>query len=117
VKQATYHSVPMYDDPLWVRELCDKHNIKLSGLSAHTPLCKPEISIEYLKQAIHWAADAGAPVVKTDKGPKPFWTTKEMDYVLMTYVLTEASMVAERHGIKIGPEPHQQYSKSLRRIG
>jgi sugar phosphate isomerase/epimerase len=30
----------------------------------------------------------------------------------MTYTLTEASRVAERYGIKIGIEPHQQYSKS-----
>ena len=84
----------------------------MSGLSAHTPLCKPEISVEYLKQAIRWASDAGAPVVNTDEGPKPDWTNKEMDYQLMTYTLTEASMVAERYGIKIGLEPHQQYSKS-----
>ena len=108
-----FHSVSMYDDPLWVRELCEKHNIKLSGLSSHTPLCKPEISVEYLKLAIRWAADAGAPVVNTDEGPKPLWTTKEMDYALMTYTLTEAAHVAERHGIKIGLEPHQQYSKSM----
>ncbi len=108
-----FHSVSMYDDPLWVKELCDKQNIKLSGLSAHTPLCKPEISVEYLKQAIRWAADAGAPVVNTDEGPKPLWTTKDQDYTLMTYTLKEASLVAERHGIVIGVEPHQQYSKSL----
>jgi len=107
-----FHSVSMYDDPLWVRDLCMKHNIKLSGLSSHTPLCKPEISVEYLKMAIRWAADAGAPVVNTDEGPKPAWTSKEMDFQLMTYTLTEASMVAERHGIKIGLEPHQQYSKT-----
>jgi len=107
-----FHSVSMFDDPLSVKELCDKHNIKLSGLSSHTPLCKPEISVEYLKMAIRWAAYAGAPVVNTDEGPKPFWTTKEMDYQLMKYTLTEASMVAERHGIKIGLEPHQQYSKT-----
>ena len=86
-----FHSVSMYDDPLGVRELCDRHNIKLSGLSAHTTLCKPEIGVEYLKQAIRWAADAGAPVVNTDEGPKPLWTTKEMDYTLMTYTLTEAA--------------------------
>ena len=108
-----FHSVSMYDDPRGVKDLCDKHKIKLSGLSSHTPLCKPEISVEYLKMAVRWASDAGAPVVNTDEGPKPKWTTKEMDYALMTYTLTEASKVAERYGIKIGLEPHQQYSKSL----
>lgn len=108
-----FHSVSMYDDPRWARDLCEKHGIKMSGVSAHTPLCKPEISVEYLKQAIRWASDAGAPVVNTDEGPKPEWTTKEMDYQLMTYTLTEASMVAERYGVQIGLEPHQQYSKSL----
>ena len=46
------------------REVAESAGIKFSGLSAHTPLCKPEISVEYLKQAIRWAADAGAPVVR-----------------------------------------------------
>ena len=107
-----FHSVSMYEDPLYIREICDKHGIKISGLSAHTPLCKPEISVEYLKMAIRFAADLGAPVVNTDEGPKPAWTTKEMDYTLMKYTLTEAAMVAERHGILIGLEQHQQYSKT-----
>jgi len=107
-----FHSVSMYDDPRWARDVCDRHHIKMSGLSSHTPLCKPEISVEYLKLAIRWASDAGAPVVNTDEGPKPEWTSKQMDYQLMTYTLTEASMVAERYGVKIGLEPHQQYSKS-----
>jgi sugar phosphate isomerase/epimerase len=107
-----FHSVSMYDDPRWARDVCDRHNIKMSGLSSHTPLCKPEISVEYLKLAVRWASDAGAPVVNTAEGPKPDWTTREMDYKLMTYTLTEASMVAERYGVKIGLEPHQQYSKS-----
>jgi len=108
-----FHSVSMYDDPRWARDLCDKYNIKMSGLSSHTPLCKPEISVEYLKLAIRWASDAGAPVVNTDEGPKPDWTTRDLDYALMTYTLMEAAMVAERYGVKIGLEPHQQYSKSM----
>ncbi len=107
-----FHSVSMFDDPLWAKELMDKHGIKASGLSAHTPLCKPEISVEYLKQAIRWAADLGAPVVNTDEGPKPEWTTRAMDFTLMEYTLKEASMVGERHGVVIGLEPHQQYSKT-----
>lgn len=108
-----FHSVSMYDDPRWARDLCDKYNIKMSGLSSHTPLCKPEISVEYLKLAIRWASDAGAPVVNTDEGPKPDWTTRDLDYALMTYTLMEAAMVAERYGVMIGLEPHQQYSKSM----
>jgi sugar phosphate isomerase/epimerase len=107
-----FHSVSMFDDPLWARELCDKHGIKMSGLSAHTPLCKPEISVEYLKMACRWANLAGAPVVNTDEGPKPFWTTRAMDFTLMEYTLTEAAMVAQRHSVLIGLEPHQQYSKT-----
>ena len=37
-----FHSVSMLDDPHRVKQACDRAGIKLSGLSAHTPLCKPE---------------------------------------------------------------------------
>lgn len=107
-----FHSVSMLDDPYRVKRACEKAGIKLSGLSAHTPLCKPEISVEFLKQAIRYAAECGAPVVNTDEGPKPAWTTAEEDHVLMRYVLGEAARVAEPRGIGIGLEPHQQYSKT-----
>lgn len=107
-----FHSVSMLDDPLRIRRACEAAGVRLSGLSSHTPLCKPEISTEYLKQAIRCAAECGAPVVNTDEGPKAEWTTPEEDHVLMRYVLTEAARVAEPRGILIGLEPHQQYSKS-----
>ncbi|HOQ91018.1 MAG TPA: sugar phosphate isomerase/epimerase [Candidatus Hydrogenedentes bacterium] len=107
-----FHSVSMLDDPLRVRRACEKYGVKLSGLSSHCPLCKPEISVEYLKQAIRFAAECGAPVVNTDEGPKPDWTTVEEDHVLMRYTLCEAARVAEPRGILIGIEPHQQYSKT-----
>lgn len=107
-----FHSVSMLDDPLRLRRACEAAGIKISGLSAHTPLCKPEISTEYLKQAIRFAAECGAPVVNTDEGPKPRWTTSDEDHVLMRYVLQEAALVAEPRGILIGLEPHQQYSKT-----
>ncbi len=106
-----FHSVSMLDDPYRVKRACDRAGIRLSGLSAHTPLCKPEISTEYLKQAVRFAAECGAPVVNTDEGPKSCWTTVEEDHVLMRYVLQEAALVAEPRGILIGLEPHQQYSK------
>ena len=107
-----FHSVSMLDDPLRVRRACEKAGIKLSGLSAHTPLTKPEIGVEYLKQAIRFAAECGAPVVNTDEGPKQPWTTAEEDHTLMRYTLMEASRVAEPRWVLIGLEPHQQYSRT-----
>ncbi len=107
-----FHSVSMLDDPLRVRTACERAGVKLSGFSAHTPLCKPEIGVEYLKQAIRFAAECGAPVVNTDEGPKPDWTSEGEDHVLMRYTLKEAAKVAEPRGVLLGLEPHQQYSKS-----
>jgi len=107
-----FHSVSMLDDPYRIRNACEKAGVKISGLSAHCPLGRPEVSVEYLKQAIRYAAECGAPVVNTDEGPKQPWTTEEEDFVLMRYTLREATFVAERRGILIGLEPHQQYSKS-----
>jgi len=107
-----FHSVSMFDDPLRIKRACERFGVKLSGLSAHTPLCKPEVSVEYLKQAIRFAAECGAPVVNTDEGPKPKWTTEAEDHVLMRYTLMEAAKFAYPRSICIGLEPHQQYSKT-----
>lgn len=107
-----FHSVSMLDDPLRVKRACERAGVKLSGLSSHTPLCKPEIGTEYLKQAVRFAAECGAPVVNTDEGPKQSWTTEDEDFTLMRYVLHEAAAMAEPRGILIGIEPHQQYSRN-----
>lgn len=106
-----FHSVSMLDDPLRVKRACAEAGVKLSGLSSHTPLCKPEIGTEYLKQAIRFAAECGAPVVNTDEGPKPRWTSEDEDFVLMRYTLMEAAQLAEPRDVLIGLECHQQYSK------
>jgi sugar phosphate isomerase/epimerase len=112
LSEAGYlHSVSMLDDPLRIRRACDAYGVRLSGLSSHTPLGKPEIGVEYLKQAVRFAAECGAPVVNTDEGPKAAWTSEDEDYVLMRYTLTEAVRMAEPRGVLIGLEPHQQYSK------
>jgi sugar phosphate isomerase/epimerase len=107
-----FHSVSMLDDPYRIRRACEKAGIKLSALSSHCPLIKPEVSVEYLKQAVRFAAECGAPGVTTDEGPKPLWTTVDEDFQLMKYALHEAAAVAEPRGIFIGLEPHQQYSKT-----
>lgn len=113
LSEASYfHSVSMLDDPLRLKRAGQQYGVGLSGLSAHTPLTKPEIGTEYLKQAIRFAAEAGAPVVNTDEGPKQDWTTEAEDFVLMRYTLQEAVKVAEPRKVAIGLECHQQYSRT-----
>ncbi len=107
-----FHSVSMLDDPYRVKRACEKAGIKLSGLSSHTPLGRPEIGTEYLKQAVRFAAECGAPVVNTDEGPKATWTSEDEDFLLMKYTLHEVAAVAKPRNILIGLEPHQQYSKT-----
>ncbi|MGQ9574519.1 MAG: sugar phosphate isomerase/epimerase family protein [Thermoguttaceae bacterium] len=107
-----YHTVSMWDDPLRIRRAVEKAGLKLSGLQAHGPLCRPDVHGDYIKQAIRFAAECGAPVVNTDEGIKAPWTTEEEDFVLMRYTLHEAAAVAEPRGIKIGLECHAQYSRT-----
>ena len=106
-----FHSFSMYDDPLLMKEICDENGVKLSGLSAHCPLMRPEISVDYLCMAIRFAADVGAPIVNSDEGVKPDWMDEEMAFKVMEYTLTQAVKCAERHKIVLGIENHQIYSK------
>ena len=105
-----FHSVSMLDDPFRVRDLVEKHHLQLSALSSHSQLSKPEIAVEYLKQAARFAKECGAPVINTHEGHKQPWTTEEEDFVLVKYSITEAMKVASRRDIQIGLEMHQTYS-------
>ncbi len=107
-----FHTVSLLNDPMVIREMCDKRGLKISALSAHGPLGRPDYHGEYLKMAIRAAAECGAPVVNTDEGIKAPWTTEAEDFVLMRYTLREAAFVAERRGVLIGLECHAQYSQT-----
>ncbi len=107
-----FHSVSMDEDPLWVKDVCDANGVKCSGLSAHCPLMRPEISVPYLGKAIRFAEVLGAPVVNTDEGIRPSWLTDCECFEVMRYTLKTVLRTAERHGIYIGIEPHQSISKT-----
>ena len=106
-----FHTVSMFDDPYRIKDACDKAGLTISALQAHGPLGRPEVHGEYIKLAIRVAAEIGVPVVNTDEGMKAKWTTEEEDFVLIKYTLQEAAFIAERRGVKIGIEPHAQYSR------
>ncbi len=51
-----FHSFSMDNDPLEMKDILQEHGVKASGLSAHIPLMRPEISVPYLEKAIRLAA-------------------------------------------------------------
>lgn len=107
-----FHTVSMFDDPWRIKEACDNHGLTVSALQAHGPLGRPDVHGEFLKMAVRVAAEIGVPVINTDEGRKAKWTTRVEDMVLIRYTLREAAFVAERRGVKIGLEPHAQYSRT-----
>ncbi|MBI3666819.1 MAG: sugar phosphate isomerase/epimerase [Acidobacteria bacterium] len=106
-----YHSFSMDEDPREMKEILDRYGVKPSGLSAHSPLMRPDISVDYLRRAIRFAADLGAPVVNTDEGVKPAWMAESEAFAIMKYTLTLVMQTAERYGIFVGIEPHQIFSR------
>jgi sugar phosphate isomerase/epimerase len=106
-----FHSVSMLDDPLRLSRAAAANGLRISALSAHAPLCRPEISTEYLKQAARFAGECGAPGIVTDDGPdKPAWATREQHEVLMRHVLEEATAVAAPRDVWVGLECHGEYT-------
>jgi len=105
-----YHFVTMEEDGLEIREKLEKHGLKASGLSAHAPLMRPDVSVPYIRQAIRFAREIGAPVVNTDEGIKPAWMSEEMAWTVMKYSLEMIARTAARYGIYVGIEPHGVYT-------
>jgi sugar phosphate isomerase/epimerase len=111
-----FHSVSMLDDPLRMAQAAESRGLKISSLSSHAPLAKPDVSVEYLRQSIRYAAECGAPMVMVDDGPTPAWTTEDENYTLMRYTLQEAALVAEPRGIAIAIETHGPYTATPERL-
>jgi sugar phosphate isomerase/epimerase len=105
-----YHMLSMEDDPLEVKGWLDELGLKASAVSAHAPLMRPEVSIPYLTKAIRYASDIGAPCVTTDEGIKPAWMSDDQAFDIMRYTLHQVMLTAERYGVCVGLEPHQQYT-------
>lgn len=106
-----YHSFSMDDDPLEMKEILDQHGMKVCSLSAHSPLCRPEIAVPYMTRAIRFAAAVGAPIINSDEGPKPEWLSMEECFAAIKYTLRAVTRIAEMHGIYVALEDHQFITK------
>jgi len=107
-----FHSFSMEEDPLLMREICEKAGVKVSSISGHSPLMKPEAAVERLTKAIVVADANDCRFVNTDEMIKPEWMTDEDAHHAMRYSLRKAEMVARRHGVYICVEPHGVYTKT-----
>ena len=108
-----FHSFSMEEDPLLMKEICDKYGVEVSSLSGHSPLMKPEAAVSRLTRAIIFANILKAPFVNTDEMVKPEWMDDEFAHQTMKYTLTKAAQVAARHKVHVCIEPHGVYTKTV----
>lgn len=107
-----FHSFSMEEDPLLMKEICDRHGIQVSSLSAHSPLMKPEAAVSRLTRAAVLASSVGCDFLNSDEMVKPEWMSDDEAHDAMRYTLTKASMVCARHRKYLCIEPHGIYTKT-----
>jgi len=107
-----FHSFSMEEDPLLMKEICDRYGVKVSSLSAHSPLMKPEAAVSRLTRAAVLASFVGCDFLNSDEMVKPDWMDDEFAHDAMRYTLTKSAMVAARHQKYICIEPHGIYTKT-----
>lgn len=107
-----FHSFSMEEDPLLVKEICDRYGVNVSSLSAHSPLMKPEAAIPRLTRAAVLASAVGCDFLNSDEMIKPDWMDDDFAHDTMRYTLTKAALVAARHRKYLCIEPHGVYTKT-----
>ena len=55
-----FHSFSMEEDPLLLKEICARNGLRVSSVSGHSPLMKPEAAVPRLTRAIVLADACGA---------------------------------------------------------
>ena len=107
------HVRSLHADPLLMKRDLDAAGLRASGLSAHSPLMRPDVAIPYLTRAVRFAAAVGAPVVCTSEGKRPEWMTVDEGYATIRMTLRVALQEAERYGVWIAVEPHGEFTTTL----
>lgn len=107
-----FHSFSMEEDPLLMKEICDRYGIKVASLSAHSPLMKPEAAVERITRAAVLASFVGCDFLNSDEMVKPDWMDDDFAHDAMRYSLTRAAQVCARHRKYLCIEPHGIYTQT-----
>jgi len=105
-------------DPNYFRDFCNKHNVKISGVSSHSDLLDTRIGVEYARKGIMYAralADRGLfdtpPVVQIcETMHPPAWMGAEEAYAIMKMNLRPILECCADNGVYLGVEPHGPYT-------
>lgn len=109
-----YHMLSVEEDPLAYRELTDDLGLTVESVSSHAPLMEPEKSVRWLRRAVEWVDAWGGDVVNTSEGGhRPGWMAYEEAFDLMAYTLRKVTRAAERRDVRVGIEPHEQYTRDV----
>ncbi len=112
-----FHSISLLDDPFRVKRAAEDNGLRISALSAHAPLCHPEISTDYLRQAIRFAQECGSPFVVTDDGTRrPAWATEAENHTLMRYVLEAVTDACVGRDVMVALETHGEYTSTPQKL-
>jgi sugar phosphate isomerase/epimerase len=107
-----FHSFSMEEDPLLMKEICDRHGVQVASLSSHSPLMKPEASMDHLTRAAVLASFVGCEFINSDEGVKPEWMDEDFAHDTMRYVLERMARVCARHRKFLCIEPHGIYTQA-----
>jgi len=107
-----FHSFSLEEDPLLMKEICDRYSVGVASLSAHSPLMKPEAAVARLTRSFVLASFVGCDFLNSDEMIKPDWMDDEFAHDTMRYTLTKAALVANRHRKYLCIEPHGTYTKT-----
>lgn len=107
-----FHSFSMEEDPLLMKDICDRHGLRISSISSHSPLMKPEAAVDRITRAAILANLVGAKFLNSDEMIKPDWMDDEEAHQAMHYTLKRLSHVLARHERYLCIEPHGIYTQT-----
>jgi len=107
-----FHSFSMEEDPLLMKEICDHLGLKVSSLSSHSPLMKPEAAVDRLTRSAVLASFVGCDFLNSDEMLKPDWMDDQQAHEVMRYTLDRMAAICARHQKYLCIEPHGIYTKT-----
>jgi sugar phosphate isomerase/epimerase len=109
-----YPHLALWEDPLQMRRLMDKYDVRFANLDAAYPLSSPEartVAIPYVLNTVRYCKLIGCPNVDTTDGlfQRADLSDKEaLAYMKENYV--EIMRIAEAYEVAITIEPHGYYT-------